>query len=481
MVPRPDAGAAPPTKPRKGGPPALPTKPAKGAAAAPGTEAGKKAKGKDTDPDEVTPHMPWKLVARATRRPVPAADYLHACRASRPGFLPWLVEALLLLWAAAQFRSVSRDWLALAPGPFAWLKAPMPGPLVALVAVAIAGLFWLVGWEWRRTPRGILLGLGDRNVASLSIAQALAWTVLLVAFTLVALLFSTPSAVDDLGALQSGLGVGTAAGTVLALGGKTDPALRPTDKAVARTAKAAVQKDADAYIGDLLHHTGAALDLQDARNVLGRPLPSTDQPAAAPPDPATQALGAAATSRAVGGLVGKELAGDLLGRLAGGEAVGTVLDDVKSGATALVRDADKARQDEVQALLGSDKLPALLGSFASDLAGHVEGQLKGDGDGPGAAAALLYRNRCACEARLTDMLQGDEVGNTYQLDVHKLQFLALTLLGLVTLVWVWLHRVGHPFGLQATYPGGILASVGLSSAAYVGAKLPVQTPLAPEA
>jgi len=393
------------------------------------------------DPDDVRPSMPWRLLARHARRPVPTATYPHACRASRPGLLPWLVEALLLLWAAAQF--VPR-----LPGWASWLAVPPAGATVAVVAAAVAGLFWLVGWEWRRTPRGILMGLGDRNVASLSIAQAMAWTILLVAFTLVALLMAAPSAVDDLGALQSGLGVGTAAGTVLALGGKSDPGLRPADKAVARTARMAVQKDAHAYAGDLVRAAATAA------------ASSPEDPAQPSPSPSSRAF---ATAKGVLGAAGDEgKATAILAKVARGMAPG-----------------DALKSEGVDRVAPS--LLASLQGFAGDLAGHVEGQLKGEGDGPDAAAPLLYRNRCPCEARLTDMLQGDEVGNTYQLDVHKLQFLALTLLGLVTLVWVWLHRVGHPFGLQATYPGGILASVGLSSAAYVAAKLPIQTPLAQEA
>jgi hypothetical protein len=359
-----------------------------------------------------------------TRRPVPASEYRHVCHASAPGWLFWVLWATL---AAAALVFLLR-------GPMRWdgLPALRPSSRALLAAAAVLMLFWLVGWAWRRTPRGILLGLGERNVCSLSIGQAMAWTALLIAVTLVAVLSATGArGVDSLGTLQAGIGVGAAAGAGLALSAKAKDTLQPTDKDVARSARLALSRAPEPYVQDL---------------VRGRATPG--HPAAV----AAQQVRAAATGATSDGAKAAKRAEAALSAIARGEDAGRALRK-----------------------LGLDD-PALLRSLRADLAGfrdHLEDSIKDSlGD---ARSGVVYANGCPCEARLKDMLQGDETVNTYHFDPNKLQFLALSLLGMLVYMAVTLHRLDEPFGLASDYPGGVLAALGLSSASYVGFKLPVQT------
>jgi hypothetical protein len=358
------------------------------------------------------------------RRPVPASDYRHACRASAPGWLFWL------LWAALAAAAVA--FLLRGPLRWDWLPALRPSARALLAAATVLMLFWLVGWAWRRTPRGILLGLGERNVCSLSIGQAMAWTALLVAVTLVAVLSATGArGVDSLGTLQAGIGVGAAAGTGLALSGKARDALRPSPRDVARSARLAVARAPEPYVSDLVR--GHATPGHPAA-VLAQTVRAAATGATADAAKATRRAEAALSAIARGATPGKALAG-------------LRLDD-----------------------------PAQRRSLEADLAGfrgHLEDAVR---DSLATArSGVVYANGCPCEARLKDMLQGDETANAYHFDPNKLQFLALSLLGMVVYVAAMLHRLDEPFGLASDYPGGILAALGLSSASYVGFKLPVQT------
>lgn len=364
------------------------------------------------------------------RRPVPASEYRHACRASAPGWLFWL------LWALLAIASVA--FLLRGPLRWDWLPALRPSARALLLAGAVLMLFWLVGWAWRRTPRGILLGLGERNVCSLSVGQAMAWTALLIAVTLVAVLSATGArGVDSLGTLQAGIGVGAAAGTGLALSAKAKDALQPTDRDLAKSARRALSRGPEPYVRDL---------------VRGHATP--DHPAAE----AAQKVRAAATEATSDPLKAAKRAEAALSAIARGEDAGRALGK-----------------------LGLDD-PALLRSLKADLAGfrgHLEDNIKLSLTD--ARSGVVYANGCPCEARLKDMLQGDETVNTYHFDPNKLQFLALSLLGMLVYMAVMLHRLDQPFGLASDYPGGVLAALGLSSASYVGFKLPVQTQTQAEA
>jgi hypothetical protein len=111
-----------------------------------------------------------------------------------------------------------------------------------------------------------------------------------------------------------------------------------------------------------------------------------------------------------------------------------------------------------------DELKAALESWVLDDLSHGN---------PG----LLYANKRACEARLADMVQGDELGDTYEVDFAKVQMLVTTLLAAaVYLVSLWvLFSPANPAGLVSDYPLGLLQVQSLSTLAYVGNKLPSRT------
>jgi hypothetical protein len=354
------------------------------------------------------------VLARATERPVPAEAYPHECIATRPGWMPWL------LWAGLALLSV----LVLVESTFHTGRLPevrQASSRAALVAAVVLALFWLVGWEWRRTPRGILLALGERNVCSLSIAQAMAWTALLVAVTVVAVLAAGGThAVESLGTLQAGLGVGAAAGAGLALGSKSGNRHKPTPEALRHAAKTALRRGPEPYVSDVLNgRLKVDADFSRRLEALKRVAPK-----------------------------------------------GVQVEDLL---------ADIARGVPVEKALGADLSKRLLDAKAdlSDAPRHLEAGVRGYLERQ--TSGVVYSNGCPCESRLTDMLQGDETSNTYQFDPNKLQFLALTLLGVFVYLLTMARRLDEPFGLVQDYPGGILAAVGLSGASYVGLKLPVQT------
>jgi hypothetical protein len=354
------------------------------------------------------------VLARATERPVPAEAYPHDCIATRPGWLPWFLWVLL-----AAFTVLVLAESALHAGRLPEVKEA--SWRAGLLAATVLALFWLVGWEWRRTPRGILLAVGERNVCSLSIAQAMAWTALLVAVTVVAVLAAGGTrAVESLGTLQAGLGVGAAAGAGLALGSKSGNRHKPTPEALRHAAKTALRRGPEPYVSDVLEgRLKVDADFSRRLDVLKREAPGGVQ------------------------------VEDLLGKIARGMPV------------------DKA--------LGADLFRRLQDAKAdlSDAPKHLEAGVRSYLERQ--TSGVVYSNGCPCESRLTDMLQGDETSNTYQFDPNKLQFLALTLLGLFVYLMTMARRLDAPFGLVQDYPGGILAAVGLSGASYVGLKLPVQT------
>lgn len=365
------------------------------------------------------------LLARRTAPPVPDASYPHDCRATRPGIIPWLLFLLAATWAVANLVSQ--------PPLGGLLPRAGPAVRVALTALAVLMAFWLIGWEWRRTPRGIALGLGDRNVASLSVGQAIAWTILLIAVTVVAILSATGAqAVDSLGTLQAGLGVGTAAGSALALSGKSRADATPTTKAIDATARLARERAPAPYVRDVVRGTAGGPGLREAAR--------------------------AAQAAAV----------------ASGRSPQQALKQAESVLASVAQGVDPARVLRKHGLKGDSELAKLLPGVPGLVEAHI-GEALAE-----ARTGALYANGCPCEARLKDMLQGDETSNAYQLDPNKLQFIALTLLGMFVYAATVLQRLEQPFGLGHEYPGGMLAALGLSSASYVGVKLPIQTPLEPE-
>src|ERR1051326_2033094 len=83
-----------------------------------------------------------RLLAWPTRRPVPKSVYPHACRATKPGILPWAAAGLLVAATVAGLAALLGSW--------AW--QPTRTAAVLLAAVAVLWLFLVVAWGWGR-PR----------------------------------------------------------------------------------------------------------------------------------------------------------------------------------------------------------------------------------------------------------------------------------------------------------------------------------------
>lgn len=94
----------------------------------------------------------------------------------------------------------------------------------------------------------------------------------------------------------------------------------------------------------------------------------------------------------------------------------------------------------------------------------------------------LFRNGSPEDARLWDMLEGDEYGNAHAIDFAKVQVLVLTLIAIVAFcaaVWTLLGAVEDgPLDQLPGVGSGLLEVLGVSHLGYVGGKLPNHSVLA---
>lgn len=91
----------------------------------------------------------------------------------------------------------------------------------------------------------------------------------------------------------------------------------------------------------------------------------------------------------------------------------------------------------------------------------------------------LYSNPSVADARLTDMMQGDEIGNTAYIDVAKLQMLLFTLIAVGTYAYALYHSmfVDTPTTLKMPIPSqGIVTLLAISHAGYWSGKAADHTP-----
>lgn len=363
------------------------------------------------------PRLRWLGVSR--RAVSPAPHHAHDCCASQPGVLPyallWLLPGFLLLRlgsGGALFGQVLQG-----PRGHVWMWA--------WTAAELLLAFVILGWEWRRTPRGAFLAMGSRHVLSLSVAQAVAWTAVVTAAT-VALLV-TSGRVDPLdgpGPLQTGLSLGTAVGSTLLVARKE--AREPKAEALRAAGDRLLSDDADAFVRDELAQPAESDAFGGVRQALGQ----------------------------------KEASGRQVHQLMTAYSAGLPLD-------LALRRARLPRSG-----LDLEQLRERLDAAREEVHQRADRALQGSRHG------AVYGNGCACEARFKDLLQGDEVSNATQLDPNKLQFLAFTLLGLFVYGWTTSTSLLRGEG-TAAYPAGVLETVGLSGLAYVGLKVPVQTPTQP--
>jgi hypothetical protein len=96
---------------------------------------------------------------------------------------------------------------------------------------------------------------------------------------------------------------------------------------------------------------------------------------------------------------------------------------------------------------------------------------------------LLFKNSSPMDAELTDIFQGDEVGNTTQIDVAKLQMFIFTIIAALSYcvtVFNTLRAAGNDGTLLQNLPAvpdGLVAVLGISHAGYLASKTTDHTQL----
>jgi hypothetical protein len=95
----------------------------------------------------------------------------------------------------------------------------------------------------------------------------------------------------------------------------------------------------------------------------------------------------------------------------------------------------------------------------------------------------LYSNSTIADARLTDMFQGDEIGNTMHVDLAKVQMFFFTIIAAVAylvMVFEALRNCGGQADKLQSLPllsPGLVTAVGISHAGYLGSKGLDHTPV----
>jgi len=120
--------------------------------------------------------------------------------------------------------------------------------------------------------------------------------------------------------------------------------------------------------------------------------------------------------------------------------------------------SSKTAQDTDQKTI--DKTAMALGESATDIKANSQGQ--------------LYSNAKISDASLTDMFQGDDVGNTAYVDVSKVQMFYFTVIAIIAYsyaVYSAMANVSAPAGFaMPTPPDALVALLGISHAAYLTSK-----------
>jgi hypothetical protein len=91
---------------------------------------------------------------------------------------------------------------------------------------------------------------------------------------------------------------------------------------------------------------------------------------------------------------------------------------------------------------------------------------------------IVYANSAKSDARLTDMFQGDEIGNTTHVDLAKVQMFYFTVVSAVVFFAAEFHNLVGNGDLTrlATLSEGFVAILGISHAGYLGSKSVNHTP-----
>ena len=93
---------------------------------------------------------------------------------------------------------------------------------------------------------------------------------------------------------------------------------------------------------------------------------------------------------------------------------------------------------------------------------------------------ILYRNPSLQDARITDLLQGDEIMNTTYLDMAKVQMMLFTIVGALVYCGVLYQSLTSPVAANLTQmpalSQGMITLLGISHAGYLGSKTVDRTP-----
>lgn len=91
---------------------------------------------------------------------------------------------------------------------------------------------------------------------------------------------------------------------------------------------------------------------------------------------------------------------------------------------------------------------------------------------------IVYANTSKADARMTDMFQGDELGNTTHVDLAKVQMFYFTVIAAVVFFAAVLHNLLNDGDLTRlpTLSEGFVALLGISHAGYLGSKGVDHTP-----
>jgi hypothetical protein len=99
----------------------------------------------------------------------------------------------------------------------------------------------------------------------------------------------------------------------------------------------------------------------------------------------------------------------------------------------------------------------------------------------------LYVNSSIRDARITDMFEGDEIGNTAYVDIAKVQMFLFTMIIIVVYCYS-VHDVLHRWDLHTqqakdlimpALSSGVVGLLGISHAGYLGSKTADHTPVSP--
>ncbi len=339
-----------------------------------------------------------------------------------------------------------------------WNFAVEPIALWAGSVALILALFMLLGWTYNRTWKGIIVN--DRNMLSASRLQAVIWSAVLLGTALALFLmrlragdaaplgFDLPNEVVGLAGVSVG-SLAAAAGVQQVRKGR-----QPTGHEVLRRGEQAISRFETGYTADVRHRARVMRDQ---------------------PRVAAQTTGPGA-SLAPTGRVAKQLLAPLDG----------LAPDLQN--KAIAPEVRKVLEE-----LDDDKVVDLLDGVvdpARQIAGIAGGELQGALVRAASLATFkhdaqgtLYANKAPCEARFSDMLEGDELANAASLDFGKVQMLGFTLLTLGAYIAVlWQAFSGDPCaaGCPAEFPAlsrGLVEVLGVSQLGYLGYKVagPTQT------